>query len=89
MNDYELKFNSSHFCDLKFLKVREGPVEKWSDPLYGIPINTAIRHIATHRTCKKFEETDMIEFLKVWKEELKIAEKEVWELKKSIDCPKT
>lgn len=85
MNDYQIKFLSKHFCDIKFLKVREGELEKWKDPYYGIPYNVAIELIANYRTCKMFEETTLSEFLPEWRKQLDIANKEINELIKNLE----
>ena len=88
-SDFQLKFVNSYFCDLKLLKSREvygeSVIEKWENTIYGIPIATAIRTITTYRAAKRFEKTSLTEFLKAWKEEFNVANKEVCALKKSLD----
>lgn len=84
MNDYQIKVLNKYFCDIKFLKVREGELEKWGDTRYGIPYNAAIELIANYRTCKMFEETTLAEFLPEWKKQLDIANKEIKELTKNL-----
>ena len=90
LNDFDLKFIDSYFCDLKLLKSREicsndVALEKWGDTIYGLPIPTAIRTITTYRTIKKFEKTSLEEFLKAWKKEFYVISKKVDNLKKILD----
>lgn len=76
LNDFQLKVLNSYFCDLKFIKNEND----FSNCLYGIPIESAIRIIASRRANKKSNDKSLEEFLEIWKEEFKIAQKEVYNI---------
>lgn len=72
-NDFQLKVLNPYCCDIKFLKDNND----FGNPLYSVPLESAIRIIASRRANKKADNTSLQEYLEIWREEFKIADKEV------------
>lgn len=72
-NDFQLKVLNPYCCDIKFLKSNSD----FGNTLYSVPLEQAIRIIATRRADKKSSNTSLKEYLEIWKKEFEIADKEV------------
>ena len=92
--DYEITpvSNESLLWDLRLMKTvkpRGGEArEELGDPTYGIPLDSAIKHIVSYRTKKKFENEEtvkLVDYIKVLQMMDDEIRKEVRESKKSKD----
>lgn len=85
--DFVLEPINKYFWNLTLLETktkRTGvTIEEFGNTMYGIPLETALRKIATLRASKNFNGT-LIEYLKKWKVEMKILESLREELRSEI-----
>ena len=72
-NDFQLKVLNPYCCDIKFLKSNND----FGNTLYSVPLEQAIRIIATRRADKKSDNTSLKEYLEIWKKEFEVVDKEV------------